>query len=108
MSNTSNILNSWSLLAFAKSHGKMKVASLSKTDDQGNTRTWKSCVFENPSDGNLCFVSFSRNLGELSPRQISEQKSDLQVVKCLTKEGNEMYSLCRKGESSWQDVDLGL
>lgn len=102
----SGIKNSWSLLAFARMKGKMQVGSFV---NQETGETWKSCIFTDPGNpDNKTFVAFSRNLGELSPSEIASQKNDLQVVECTTKEGKEMYALCKAGQNSWQDVDLGL
>lgn len=97
----STIINSWSLIAFAKSFGpKMQVGEFtnSKTNED-----FKSCIFTDAHDEKT-FVAFSSNLGELTPREIAKQKDNLQVVQLES--GN--YSLCKKGEDSWEDVDLGL
>lgn len=69
---------------------------------------FKSCVFLDRSSV-ASFVAFSSNLGELSPRQIADQKNDLQVVELET-EGYDQhhFSLCKKGQEAWEDVDLGL
>ena len=110
MSNTTNtgIINSWSLVAFAQSHGRMKIAPCVKRDDQGNViDSWKSCAFQAP-DGGITFVSFSPKLGELTPQEISNRRDELQVVECTTKAGNQMFSLCKKGENTWEDVNLGF
>ena len=110
MSNTNNsgIINSWSLLAFAHSHGRMKIVPCVKRDESGNVvDSWKSCAFVAP-DGGTTFVSFSPKLGELLPREIKERVNELQVVECTTRAGSQMFSLCKKGESSWEDVDLGF
>ena len=63
-----------------------------------------SCIFL--KDNNPTFVRFSQKLGELSPREIAQQKYELQVV--LLDSGH--YTLCRKGDpgAAWQDVDLGI
>lgn len=92
------IKNSWSLLAFARMKGKMQVGEFvnKETGD-----TFKSCIFTD-GDNNRSFVAFSSKLGELTPRQIAEQKDNLQVVQLES--GN--YSLCRQGENSWVDVAL--
>ena len=95
------IKNSWSLLAFAQAHGKMQVGKFANKE---TGESFSSCVFTNPNDQSLCFVSFSSKLGELTPQQIVKDKYDLQVVELES--GN--YSLCRKGENSWEDVNLGL
>ena len=65
------IKNSWSLLSFAKSHGKMQVGEFANKE---TGETFKSCIFTNPEDNSRCFVAFSSKMGELSPREIMEQK----------------------------------
>ena len=94
------IKNSWSLVAFAKSHGKMQVGTFanSETGDE-----FKSTIFTD-NEGNRCFVAFSSKLGALSPAEIAERKDSLQVVELES--GN--YSLCNVGDNAWQDVELGL
>ena len=104
MANTAQnvgIKNSWSLLAFAKSHGKMQVGVFANKE---TGETFKSCVFTNPEDSSRCFVAFSSKMGELSPKEIAEQKDELQVVELES--GN--YSLCRQGANAWEDVNLGI
>lgn len=99
-----NIKNSWSLLAFAKEFGpKMQVGNFANKE---TGEMFKSCIFDNGKT--RTFVSFSSKLGELSPKGIAAQKKELQVVQCETKDGKEMYSLCKQGENTWEDVDLGL
>ena len=104
MANTAQnvgIKNSWSLLAFAKSHGKMQVGDFVNKE---TGEAFKSCIFTSPEDNSRCFVAFSSKMGELSPREIAEQKDSLQVVELET--GN--YSLCKQGANAWEDVELGL
>lgn len=95
------IKNSWSLITFAKSHGKMQVGEFVNKE---TGETFKSCIFTNPSDDTRTFVAFSSNLGILSPREIASQKDELQVVELES--GN--YSLCKAGNNAWEDVDLDL
>lgn len=97
---TGTIQNSWSLISFAKAHGKMQVGEFVNGD---TGEVFKSCIFTTKG-GTHTFVSFSSNLGELTTRQIAAQKDDLQVVELES--GN--YSLCKKGKNSWEDVDLGI
>ena len=104
MANTAQnvgIKNSWSLLAFAKSHGKMQVGDFVNKE---TGEAFKSCIFTNPEDNSRCFVAFSSKMGELSPREIMEQKDSLQVVELES--GN--FSLCKQGANAWEDVELGL
>ena len=104
MANTAQnvgIKNSWSLLAFAKSHGKMQVGDFVNKE---TGEAFKSCIFTNPEDNSRCFVAFSSKMGELTPHEIAEQKDSLQVVELET--GN--YSLCKQGANAWEDVELGL
>ena len=101
-----NIKNSWSLIAFAKQFGpKMQVGEFANKE---TGEVFKSCIFDNGET--RTFVSFSSNLGELSPKRIAAQKNELQVVQCETKDGKDMFSLCKQGESgkTWEEVDLGL
>lgn len=95
------IKNSWPLVDFAKSHGRMKVTSELTNSNTGET--FKSCAFVG-TGGAVTLVGFSSNLGELTPAQIAAQKDSLQVVEL--KSGN--YKLCKRGTDSWDDVDLGL
>ena len=99
---TSNIgiKNSWSLISFAKSHGKMKVAPFVNKE---TGECFKSCAFLS-SEGEVTLVAFSSKLGELTPAQIAAQKDDLQVVQLES--GS--CKLCRAGHDTWEDVDLGL
>ena len=103
MANTAQnvgIKNSWSLLSFARAHGKMKVAPFVNKE---TGEAFKSCAFVD-SDGATTLVAFSSNLGELTPQQISAQKNSLQVVELESG----TYKLCKQGNSSWEDVDLGI
>lgn len=103
------IKNSWPLLDFAKSHGKMKV-----TNEMTNGRTgehFKSCAFVD-AGGAVTLVGFSLNLDSINTSadsktismQIAAQKDSLQVVELES--GN--FKLCKRGTESWEDVDLGL
>ena len=94
------IKNSWSLISFAKSHGRMKVAPFVNSETK---ECFKSCAFIG-SDGEITLVAFSSNLGELTPAQIAAQKNDLQVVELES--GS--FKLCKVGKDSWEDVDLGI
>ena len=103
MANTAQnvgIKNSWSLLSFARAHGKMKVAPFVNRE---TGEAFKSCAFVN-SDNDVTLVAFSSNLGELTPQQIKEQKDSLQVVELESG----TFKLCKQGNSTWEDVDLGL
>lgn len=95
------IKNSWSLINFARTHGKMQVGEFSNKE---TGETFKSCIFTNPADNSRCFVAFSSKMGELTPKDIVEQKDQLQVVELES--GN--FSLCRQGTNAWEDVELGL
>lgn len=95
-----NIKNSWSLLAFAKEFGpKMQVGEFVNKE---TGEDFKSCIFTNGET--RTFVAFSSKMGPLSPREIAAKKNELQVVQLES--GH--YSLCKQGENTWEDVDLGL
>ena len=98
--NNQGIINSWSLIAFARSHGKMQVGEFANKE---TGEVFKSCIFTDPA-GDRCFVAFSSKMGELTPREIAAMKNELQVVQLES--GN--FSLCKQGQNAWEDVDLGL
>ena len=98
--NNQGITNSWSLIAFARSHGKMQVGEFANKE---TGEVFKSCIFTDDQQ-NRCFVAFSSKMGELTPREIAAMKDDLQVVQLES--GN--FSLCKQGQNAWEDVDLGL
>ena len=114
MADTNNvgIVNSWSLLSFARSHGAMKVVPPAThiNSQTGEEFTSGSLAFVHPTEkdeqgrNKVCFVAYSSNLGEISGDEIKAMKDELQVVELAS--GN--YSLCKQGASSWQDVDLGI
>ena len=96
----STIKNSWSLIAFAKLFGtKMQVGEFVNKE---TGEDFKSCIFTNGET--RTFVAFSSKMGPLSPREIAAKKDELQVVQLES--GH--YSLCKQGENTWEDVDLGL
>lgn len=96
----STIKNSWSLIAFAKEFGpKMQVGEFVNKE---TGEDFKSCIFSNGET--RTFVAFSSKIGVLSPREIAAKKNELQVVQLES--GH--YSLCKQGENTWEDVDLGL
>lgn len=102
MANTANgqssIINRWTLLSFAASHGKMQTGIARNKDGE----EFASCSFTDPMTGLRTYVGFSSNLGVLSAAQIAARKHELQVVQLET--GS--YRLCKVGESTWDDVEL--
>lgn len=103
-------------MAFAKAHGKMKLAEFTN----GETgETYKGAAFVNPETNATCFVNFSSKMGELSAAEIIAKKDELQVcelnvapdvAKRRAANGRqpESYCLCMVGQNAWQDVDLGI
>ena len=103
--NNSSIKNSWSLVAFAKEFGSKGVRVGMCTN--GSTGEQYPAVAFTAKDNNRVFVSFSPKLGALTAKELVEQKDDLQVVLCETKEGKDMFSLCKQGEGAWgEEVSL--
>lgn len=93
------IRNSYTLLAFARAHGKMQVGPFVNSE---TGEKFSSCIFTNEDDDSKVFVGFSSKLGELTPAQIKAQKDKLQVVELESGK----YYLCKKGDGNWEDVDL--
>lgn len=103
--NTGSVLkgikDSWSLIEFAKSHGKMQIGEFV---NQESGEIFKSCIFTNPNDKTRTFVAFSSKLGALTPKEIEERKDELQVVEL----DSGTFSLCNAGSNAWQDVNLNI
>lgn len=94
-----SILQSWSLLEFAKNYVKMKVGTFvnSNTGEE-----FKSCMFLK-KDGTYDYVGFHSQLGKLTSAEISKRKKKLKVG--LTESGK--YVLYDHIDD-WEIVDLGL
>lgn len=94
-----SIIQSWSLLEFAKNYVKMQVGTFvnSNTGEE-----FKSCIFIKKDD-TYDYVGFHSQLGELTPAEISERKEKLKVG--LTESGK--YVLYDHIDD-WEIVDLGL
>ena len=97
--NNVGIKNSWSLMSFARSHGKMQVAPFVNKE---TGEEFKSCVFTDPEDNSRTFVAFSSKLGELTPKDIVARKDSLQVVELESG----TFKLCNVGANNWEDVEL--
>lgn len=97
----SEINNSWSLIDFAKSHGKMHIGEFI---NKNTGEIFKFCIFTDPISNTNTFVSFATKLGPLTPKEIADRKDDLQVVQL----GSGTYKLCNKGRSAWEEVNLDL
>ena len=97
--NNTSILQSWSLLKFAKNYVKMQVGNFvnSNTGEE-----FKSCMFLK-ENGSYDYVRFHSQLGELTPAEISKRKKELKVG--LTNSGK--YVLYDHIDD-WEIVDLGL
>lgn len=98
--NNQGIKNSMSFMAFASNFKKV---SLGDFANKQTGEMFKSLIFTDAT-GNNTFVSFSSKLGELTPHQIAAQKNELQIVELES--GS--LKLCKQGESTWQEIDLGL
>ena len=100
--NNSSIKNSWSLVTFAKEFGSKGVRVGVCTN--GSTGERFSAVAFTDMDNTRTFVSFSSKLGALTAKELAAQKYDLQVVLCETKDGKDMFSLCKQGNAElWGD-----
>lgn len=115
--NQDRIINSWSLLAFARQNGGHMFVGECCNKETGEI--FQSISFHNGNRENSKMVNFSSNLGELTPAEISARKDSLQVVELAVDAETlarrkvagkqlESYILCTVGESSWQEVDLGI
>lgn len=96
-----DIKQSWPLLDFHRSHGRMSVLSCVSKNDGSR---YKSCKFCDNND-KIVYVSFSNILGELTAKEIAARKEELMIVLTKTNE----YVLCSSEELIDEDeVDLLL
>lgn len=110
----SKIINHWSLLAFASNFGTQLATGECANHSTGES--YKACTFS--KGDKRTFVRFGPSLeGGLTLQEIVDQRDNLQVVQLKVdaeilekrkKEGKQLetYALCKKGESSWDSVDL--
>jgi hypothetical protein len=115
--------NSVSLIAFARTNGKLSIAPCETVDEETReTQHFKSLVFTHPTKKQMgedgkpklgkdnqplplrVFVSFSKKLGELTGKQIVDLKDKLFVLK----RDNGKFTLWQEGQGGWEDVDLGI
>ena len=83
------VKQTWSLLDFAREYGpKMFVSEFINKDTK---KKFDACKFVKP-DGTITLVSFGKKLGELTPEEIANRKSQLKVAKWI-KENKEEYTL---------------
>lgn len=112
MAQNSNIISSWTMKEFfMQNRGLKRVPCV-------NSQTGENfCLLAFGSAGSQTFVSFGKNLGQLTDSQLNAQKEHLQVVEVsLTPEQvadrkakglqTRQFILCRQGENTWQDVNL--
>ncbi len=93
-------MKSWPFIQFIKSFIRLQRGQFTNKE----TGEIFSSLILTAKDGSHVFLGFSSNMGELTNQELKSQKDDLQVVQLES--GS--YKLCRKGESSWEDIDLGL
>lgn len=114
------IINSWSFMAFAKSVEAKKVFTANFTSSETG-EDFRSIVLKKSAsrDEKGILVNFSKNLKDISDADIIRRKDELQVVQIEVKpevlanrkaKGKQLESfiLCEQGESSWNELDLGL
>ena len=95
----SDLVKSWSLVDFAKEHGKMQIGDFTNSV---TGKSFKSCIFTG-KDGDTLYVSFYSKLGVLTPQQIKEKRDSLKVGLLNTNK----YVLYEVWEG-WDNVNLGL
>lgn len=98
------IVNSWSFVAFVRNNGGKAFVAPFVNKETGETFSSVVVKHSNSRDEQGILVNFSSKMGELSTQEIARDKDNLQVVQLES--GS--YKLCRVGESSWNEIDLGI
>ena len=112
----SKILNSWTLMEFGTEFGR--VVNRQEWNPEGG-QPFHTLSFRPSKESNKAtYVHYSSKMGELSPKQLKEQKDGLQIVQVEVDEETkasraakgqqlESYKLCRKGELNFgEEVEL--
>jgi glucan phosphorylase len=110
------IINSWSFLAFAGEFGKV-INRQHWTPAEG--APFETLSFRESKDTTKAkYVHFSKQLGELSNKELKDQMGDLQVVELKVdpevlasraEKGQQLetYKLCKKGQIDFgEEIDL--
>lgn len=89
------VVKTWSLLAFAKEFGKPKFATCKNAEGE----RFNCLAFD--KDGDITFCHFGYSTANISPNEIIRDKDSL----CVGLNTNNKYTLFKRGESSWTDLD---
>ena len=74
------IKDSWSLIDFAKSHGKMQVGEFV---NQESGEIFKSCIFTNPNDKTRTFVASLLNLVFSHLRRLQRKRMNYRLLSLI-------------------------
>lgn len=97
------IKESWSFVEFSHKFAKVKYAHDLVNGESKEKFNAVVCIDE---EGNNTFLSFSKKLGQLTPKELVEQKNDLQVVLNEGVKGQDVYTICKQGANAWVDLDI--
>lgn len=102
------IKDTWSLLNFVRSHGKMYVSEFINKE---TGEKFDACKFVDGS--HVTLVAFGRKLGAQTPQQIVANKDDLEVCEWEKPDGNKGFTLYKPGDPEHigknnREVDFGL
>ena len=113
INNSERIINSWSLIAFARTFGRDMAVGTCKTSEGVE---FPACSFT--KEGKRVLVHFGKSLeGGLTFEEIASKRDELQVVQLNVPEDIlanrtakgvqlESYILCKMGENSWKGGDI--
>ena len=98
------IVNSWSFVAFVRNNGGKAFVAPFVNKESGEMFNSIVVKSSNSRDEKGIIVNFSSKMGELGLQELAREKDNLQVVQLESG----TYKLCRVGESSWNEIDLGI
>lgn len=96
------IKNSWSFLAFCSAFGSPKLAHFTNGETGEEFCSVMFIKNEGMSNESKTLANFSEKLGQMTAREVSAKKHDLQVIE--NSEGK--FYICNKGSNAWEDIEI--
>ena len=96
------IKNSWSFLAFCSAFGSPKLAHFTNGETGEEFCSVMFIKNEGQVNESKTLANFSEKLGQMTAREVSAKKHDLQVIE--NSEGK--FYICNKGSNAWEDIEI--
>lgn len=96
------IKNSWSFLAFCSAFGQPKLAHFTNGETGEQFSSVMFIKNEGQANEQKTLCNFSEKLGQLTAKEVSARKHDLQVIQ----NSDDKFYICNKGAQAWEDIEI--